>query len=64
LENAYVENLDPTGISLVGLEAGINSLTGDHIKMAANKYFDWNNYIQIVLLPETKTMETETSGKR
>jgi len=64
LENAYVENLDPKNISLAGLEEGINSLTGDHIKMAANKYFDWNNYIQIVLLPEAKVMETETSGKR
>ncbi len=64
LENAYKENLDPKNISLASLEEGINSLKSDHIKTAANTYFDWNNYIQIVLLPEAKTMDTETSGKK
>ncbi len=64
LENAYVENMDPKNISLESLEEGLNSLESNDIKMAANKYFDWNNYIQIVLLPEAKEMETETSGKR
>lgn len=64
LENAYIENLDAKNISLASLEEGINSLTGDHIKTAANKYFDWNNYIQIVLLPEAQAMDEEASGKR
>jgi len=38
-------------------------LTSDDIKNATNEYFDWNNYIQIVLLPEAKNMDMETSGK-
>ncbi len=64
LENAYVEKLDPKNISLASLEEGINSLTSEDIKSAATKYFDWNNYLQIVLLPEAKTMDAETSGRR
>ncbi len=63
LENAYIENLDAKNISLASLEEGLNSLTGDHIKKAANDYFDWNNYIQIVLLPEAKAVDAEASGK-
>jgi len=63
LETSYVEGLDPKNISLSSLEKGINSLTSDDIKNATNEYFDWNNYIQIVLLPEAKNMDMETSGK-
>lgn len=63
LVTSYSDNLDASKISLASLEEGINSLTGDHIKNAANKYFDWNNYIQVVLLPETNAMNSETSGK-
>ena len=63
LETSYMEGLDPKNISLSSLEKGINSLTSEDIKNATNEYFDWNNYIQIVLLPEAKTMNMETSGK-
>ena len=63
LETSYVEGLDPKNISLSSLEEGINSLTSDDIKNASNQYFDWENYIQIVLLPEAKTMDMEASGK-
>lgn len=63
LESAYENGEDPTKISLDSVEKGINGLTSDHIKAAANQYFDWENYIQVVLMPEKVKEEVETSGK-
>lgn len=63
LEYVYVNNLDPKSMTLESVEEGINGLTGSNIKDAANKYFDWNNYIQIVLMPEKMKETTEMSDK-
>lgn len=64
LEDAYENGGDPTKISLETVEKGIEALNSDHIKTAANNYFDWENYFQIVLMPEkTITEATEMSDK-
>ena len=54
LRSAYQNGFDPNNITLEQFEKGINSLTAENIKAAANKYFDMENYIQVVLLPEEK----------
>lgn len=52
LEFRYFHHLDPGGI-MDYLDL-VNSLTLDDIQQAAKKYFNLNNYVRVVLLPEKK----------
>ena len=50
LRFSYVNGGDPQGIlRYPGL---VDSLTAAAIQQAARKYFDMNNYVKVVLLPE------------
>lgn len=52
LEYRYFHKLDPEGI-LNYLEL-VNNLTLEDIRQAAEKYFNINNYVRVVLYPENK----------
>jgi zinc protease len=47
-----IENEVPA-TEILSFEKRVNALTSEDIKDAANKYFDLNNYIQVVLYPES-----------
>ena len=53
LRNAFVNESDPNDIDLDFLEQSLQSLTGDDIKAAANKYLDKNKFIKVVMSPES-----------
>ena len=50
LESAYKNNEDP--LEILTYDKLINSLTVEDIKTSANKYFNMNNYVKVVLYPE------------
>jgi zinc protease len=52
LEYRYFNNLDPKGI-MDYLDL-VDKLTLEDIQRAAQKYFDVNNYVRVVLYPESK----------
>ena len=52
LQNVYMNDLDPSSITLEELENYINTLNSDAIKNAAGRYFNENNFIKIVMMPE------------
>ena len=50
LEFRYFHHIDPSGI--MDYLDWVNSLTLDDIQQAAQKYFNVDNYVRVVLLPE------------
>jgi zinc protease len=50
LQGALTEGTDPA--SILTFEKQIDALTADDIKAAARRYFDMQNYVQVVLYPE------------
>jgi zinc protease len=50
LMNAQVNGRDPNDILTV--EQRVNAITPDDIRQAARRYFDMDNYVQVVLYPE------------
>jgi zinc protease len=50
LQTAQTEGTDPA--SILTFEKQIDALTADDIKAAARRYFDTQNYVQVVLYPE------------
>ncbi|MEQ9438653.1 MAG: insulinase family protein [Cyclobacteriaceae bacterium] len=50
LERAYFLEQDPQEI--VNYEESIDSLTAEQLKNTANKYFNFDSYVRVVLLPE------------
>jgi zinc protease len=52
LEHAYLEGTDPAEI--LAYEKRVHALTTDELKETAKRYFDMNNYVQLVLYPEKK----------
>ena len=50
LQNAFFNNTNPEDI--LSYESRVNSMTSTDLKEAAQRYFDTNNYLQVVLYPE------------
>jgi zinc protease len=50
LNSYYVNGGNPTGI--LRYPELVDSLSGEAIQKASQKYFDMDNYVQVVLLPE------------
>lgn len=50
LQNAFFNNNNPEDI--LAYESRVNALTTADLKEAAQRYFDTNNYLQVVLYPE------------
>ncbi|HEX5341393.1 MAG TPA: insulinase family protein [Duganella sp.] len=50
LQNAFFNNTNPEDI--LSYESRVNSMTVADLKEAAQRYFDTNNYLQVVLYPE------------
>jgi zinc protease len=50
LQNAFFSNSNPEDI--LAYEQRVNALTTADLKEAAKRYFDMNNYLQVVLYPE------------
>ena len=50
LESSYKNEEDP--LRILDYEKLINGLTPEQIQQAAQKYFDMNNYVQVLLYPE------------
>jgi zinc protease len=50
LQNAFFNNNNPEDI--LTYESRVNALTTADLKEAAQRYFDTNNYLQVVLYPE------------
>jgi len=50
LQNAFFNNTNPEDI--LAYESRVNALTTADLKEAAQRYFDTNNYLQVVLYPE------------
>jgi len=50
LQNAFFNNANPEDI--LTYESRVNGLTVADLKQAAQRYFDTNNYLQVVLYPE------------
>jgi zinc protease len=50
LQTALLNGTDPA--ELLSFEKRVNALTPDELKEAARRYFDMNNYVQVVLYPE------------
>ena len=48
---AYEDGYDPSLISIETLDKHQKSLTPENLKMAAQRYFDWNNYFELVMSP-------------
>ncbi len=53
LQDAVMFGTDPA--AFLSDEAGINAVTPEEIKAAANRYFNTGNYMQAVLYPEKQT---------
>ena len=53
LQSAVTYNTDPAAI--LTLEQRIGAVTADDIKQAAARYFNLDNYVQVVLYPEKKS---------
>lgn len=58
LERAYFLGQDPTNV--VSYEESIEGLTVEDLKETANKYFNFDQYVQVVLYPEEGEGSTET----
>lgn len=52
LQYAYQNDVDPATIQFEDYEKYIDSLNSEDIRKAASLYFDWNNMIQVTMLPE------------
>ena len=52
LQQSLLQGTDPA--ELLDYEKRVNALTTDDLKAAARRYFDMNNYVQMVLYPEKK----------
>jgi zinc protease len=50
LQNAFFNNTNPEDI--LSYESRVNSMTVADLQQAAQRYFDTNNYLQVVLYPE------------
>jgi zinc protease len=50
LQNAFVNDTDPEDI--LKFEQRLAAVSPDDIRQAAQRYFDMNNYVQVVLYPE------------
>jgi zinc protease len=51
LQNSFFNNNNPEDI--LTYESRVNALTAADLKEAAKRYFDMNNYLQVVLYPQT-----------
>ncbi|MFL6659232.1 MAG: M16 family metallopeptidase [Massilia sp.] len=52
LQSAILYGTDPE--EMLAYEKRVNALSTDDLKEAARRYFDTNNYVQMVLYPDTK----------
>ena len=52
LQAYYKNGSDPSKLTQKNYEAYVNGLNSDAVKTAANKYFDMNSFVSIVMLPE------------
>ena len=57
LETAYEDDKDPRNISMDKLKENQTLLTQENLQMATKKYFDWNNYFEIIMAPEESMSE-------
>ena len=54
IASSHENERDFSGISLEALEKQIEGLSADQIKNAIGKYFDYQNFIEIAMVPEPK----------
>ncbi|NHZ65720.1 insulinase family protein [Massilia sp. CCM 8694] len=52
LQTAHLQGSDPAEI--LAYPQKVNGITPEQLKQAAQRYFDMNNYVQVVLYPENK----------
>jgi zinc protease len=52
LQTSLLQGTDP--VTLLAYEAQVKALTPDDLKNAARRYFNMQNYVQLVLYPEKK----------
>ncbi|NOX87245.1 MAG: hypothetical protein GXO86_15030 [Chlorobi bacterium] len=52
IKNAYYYNENLMGLD--ELKAKIKAVTADELKEMANRYFDEDNYLKVILMPEEK----------
>jgi zinc protease len=52
LEGSLMDGTDPARLLSVGAE--VDALTAADVQKAAQRYFDMNNYVQVVLKPEAQ----------
>jgi zinc protease len=56
LQSALSEATDPA--SILAVEQQVQALSTEDIRTAARRYFDERNYVQVVLNPQAKTVDT------
>lgn len=61
LERAYFTNLDP--VNIVEYEEAVEELNAEDLKETANKYFNFDQYVKVVLYPEETTETADESGQ-
>jgi len=59
LQQAYFLDQDPTKV--LDYEESINNLTVEGLKEVANKYFNFDSYVRVVLLPEEGTTSDDAA---
>lgn len=52
LEESYENGVELKGMTLESLDAKLNALSSEDIQRAANKFFDMENRIEVVMMPE------------
>jgi zinc protease len=61
LQGAYINGIDP--MIILRHAERVAALKPADVQAAAKLYFDFNNYVQVVLYPETKTETKTEAGK-
>jgi zinc protease len=61
LQQAYFLDQDPTKV--LDYEESIESLTAEGLKEVANKYFNFDSYVRVVLLPEEGAATDDADAK-
>ncbi len=57
LRSAYNEGRDPSTISIEQLEKRQEDLTPENLLEQTQRYFDWNNYFEIIMAPAEESTE-------
>jgi zinc protease len=62
LQSALTEGTDPADI--LSFDKQIDDLTADQVKAAAQRYFNTNNYVQVVLYPEKHDTQVASNARQ